>query len=211
MEEKVKRIIWIDKNINSKENQAFLEIFQSGVKEGKFYPVDSIEKAFDLIKHKREDVKLKNGGIKKNVKIFQFRLFYTIVSGSLSNEFFKEYVKTTLDYSIISANIIFCSDEAKHRKNPYYIDNFLNPGKVYDENSLDKIIDFINRDENPFLSEKNLDKNKQSYNPSEKSYGNIFINVNKIDDIAFLYFFGQTINSTFINDFNLENFQKNFY
>ena len=117
MEEKVKRIIWIDKNINSDENQAFLEIFQGGVKEGKFYPVDSIEKAFDLIKYKREDVKLKNGGIKKNVKIFQFRLFYTIVSGSLSNEFFKEYVKTTLDYTIISANIIFCSDEAKHRKN----------------------------------------------------------------------------------------------
>ena len=34
--------------------------------------------------------------------------------------------------------------------------------------------------------------------------------MNKIDDIAFPYFFGQTINSTFINDYNLENFQKNF-
>ena len=210
MEEKVKRIIWIDENIKSTENQTYLEIFQEGVKGGIFYPVESIEEAFDLIKHKREDVKLKNGDVKKDIKIFQFRLFYIIVSGSLSNEFFKEYVKTTLDYTIISANIIFCSDEAKHRKNPYYIDNFLNPGKVYDEKSLDKIIDFNNKDENTFLSEENLNKNKKEYIPSEKSYGNIFINVNSIDDIAFPYFFGQTINSTFINDYNLENFQKNF-
>ena len=76
---------------------------------------------------------------------------------------------------------------------------------------MDKIIDFINKDENPFLSEENLNKNKKEYIPSEKSYGNIFINVNSIDDIAFPDFFGQTINSTFINDYNLENFQKNFY
>ena len=210
MEEKVKRIIWIDKNILSIENQTYLQILQAGVKGGKFYPVDSIEEAFDLIKNQKENVKLKNGNIKENVKIFQFRLFYVIVSGSLANEFFKEYVKTTLDYTIISANIIFCSDEAKHRRDYYYIDQFLNPGKVYDEKSLDKIIDFINRDENPFLNEEILFKNKKNYISSEKDYGNIFINVNNIADITFPYFFGQTINSTFVNENNLENFRKNF-
>ena len=43
MKEKVKRIIWIDENIKSTENQTYLEIFQEGVKGGIFYPVESIE------------------------------------------------------------------------------------------------------------------------------------------------------------------------
>ena len=210
MEEIVKRIIWIDKNINSKENKIFLEILQEGIKDGKFYPVDSIEKAFNLIINKRENIKLKNGNIKKDVKIFQFRLFYVIVSGSLSNEFFNEYVKASMNYTILAATVIFCANEAGHRKNPYYIDQFLNPGKVYDEKSFDKIIYFINKDENPFLNDEILNKNKKTYIPSEENYGNVFLNAQNISDIVFPYFFGQLINSNFINEKNLEIFQKCF-
>ena len=210
MEEIVKRVIWIDKKINSVENKTFLEIFKSGVKDSKFYPVDSIKKAFDLIINKREDVKLKNGNIKKDVQIFQFRLFYVIVSGSLSNDFFNEYVKATMKYTILAATVIFCSDESKHRKNPYYIDQFLNPGKVYYEKYIDKIIDFINRDENPFLNDEILNKNKEIYIPSQEKYGNVFFNAQNISDIVIPYFFGQLINSSFINETNLEIFQKRF-
>ena len=99
----VKRIIWIDENVDSIENKVFLEIFEGGIKNAKFYLKKSVKEAFDLIKNLREKIK---GN--RRVKIFHFRLFYVIVSGSLSNEFFSEYVKTTRELGIISANIIFC-------------------------------------------------------------------------------------------------------
>ena len=124
----VKRIIWIDENVDNDENKIFLKIFEDGIKNAKFYLKKSVREAFDFIKNHRETI-MGN----RSVKIFQFRLFYVIVSGSLSNEFFTEYVKTTKELGIISANIIFCADENKHRRNAYYLDEFLNPGKVYNE------------------------------------------------------------------------------
>ena len=39
MEQFIKRVIWIDKNIKSIENQVLLEILQSGIKNSIFYPV----------------------------------------------------------------------------------------------------------------------------------------------------------------------------
>ena len=74
MEQFIKRVIWIDKNIKSTENQVFLEILQSGIKNSKFYPVESVEEAFKLIKNQREKVTLDNN-TEKVVKVFQFRLF----------------------------------------------------------------------------------------------------------------------------------------
>ena len=207
MDELVKRVIWIDKNVNSKENQIFLEIFKGGIKNAKFYPVESIEEAFDLIRNKKEEIILKNGN-KKESKIFQFRLFYTIVSGSLSNEFFNEYVKATKELTIISANIIFCNDETKHKYDAYYLDEFLNSGKVYNEKSIDKIIDYINRDENQFLNDSNLMESKMIYEPLKRSYGNAFFNANNIGDIAYPFFFGQILNSTLISEYDLEGFQR---
>ena len=207
MEEIVKRVIWIDKNVKSIENQMFLEILEGGIKNAKFYPVESIEQAFDLIKNKQEEVTLLNGN-KQMSKIFQYRLFYVIVSGSLSNDFFNEYVKTTKEYTILSANIIFCSDEAKHRFNAYYLDDFLNPGRVYNEKSFDKIIDYINRDESTFLNDSILMESRKIYKPCKRSYGNVFFNASNISDIAYPFFFGQLINSTLINEYELEGFQK---
>ena len=144
----IKRIIWIDENVDSNENKIFLEMFEGGIKNAKFYLKKSVAEAFYLIKNHRETI-MGN----RSVKIFHFRLFYVIVSGSLSNEFFTEYVKITKELGIISANIIFCSDIDKHRRNAYYLDDFLNSGKVYNEESIDKIIDYINKDECPFLNE----------------------------------------------------------
>ena len=207
MEEIVKRVIWIDKNIKSQENQIFLEILEGGIKNAKFYPVESIEEAFDLIKNREEEINLKNGD-KKKAKVFQFRLFYVIVSGSLSNDFCNEYIKATKEYTILSANTIFCNEEAKHRFNAYYLDDFLNTGRVYNEKSFDKIIDYINRDEATFLNESNLMESKEIYQPCKRSYGNVFFNASNISDIAYPFFFGQLINSTLINEYELEGFQK---
>ena len=197
----VKRIIWIDENVDNDENKIFLEIFESGIKNAKFYLKKSVKEAFDLIKNHREKI-MGN----RSVKIFQFRLFYVIVSGSLSNEFFTEYVKTTRELGIISANIIFCSNEDKHRRNAYYLDSFLNSGKVYNEKSIDKIIEYINKDECPFLNE--LQESKQIYKPEKESYGNVFFPVERISDITFPYFFGQLINSTLVSNMIWKDFNN---
>ena len=197
----IKRVIWIDENADSNENKIFLEIFEGGIKNAKFYLKKSVKEAFDLIKNHRETI-MGN----RSVKIFHFRLFYVIVSGSLSNDFFTEYVKTTRELGIISANIIFCSNEDKHRRNAYYLDNFLNSGKVYNEKSIDKLIEYINKDECPFLNE--LQESKQIYKPEKESYGNVFFPVHSISDITFPYFFGQLINSTLVSKYDLEGFQQ---
>ena len=207
MEETVKRVIWIDENVKSMENQMFLEILQGGIKNAKFYPVESAKEAFELIRNKKEEIILLNGN-KKESKVFQYRLFYTIISGSLSNEFFNEYIKTTKELTIISANIIFCNEEEKHRYNAYYLDKFLNPGKVYNEKSIDKIIEYINRDETSFLNDNYLMESKKIYEPLTRNYGNIFFNANNISDIAYPYFFGQILNSTLISEYDLEGFQR---
>ena len=89
MDKTVKRIIWIDKNVKSIENQMFFEILKRGIPSAKFYPVESIEEAFELIKNKKEDIVLIDGE-KRESKVFQYRLFYTIINGSLSNEFFNQ-------------------------------------------------------------------------------------------------------------------------
>ena len=207
MEELVKRVIWIDKNVKNIENQMFLEILEGGIKNAIFYPVESIEEAFDLIKNKKGSIKLKNGKTKES-KLFQFRLFYVIVSGSLSNDFFREYVKATKELAILSANIIFCENETKHRFNAYYLDDFLNPGRGYNEKSIDKIIEYINKDEAPYLNDYNLMESKLIYEPQKRNFGNVFFNVNQLSDIAYPFFFGKIINSTLINKYDLEGFQK---
>ena len=196
----IKRIIWIDENVDSNENKIFLEVFEGGIKNAKFYLKKSVKDAFDLIKNHRETIN------HRSVKIFQFRLFYVIISGSLSNEFFTEYVKTTKELGIISANIIFCSDVDKHKRSAYYLDDFLNSGKVYNHESIDKIIEYINKDENPFLNE--LPEKKKIIRPLNENYGNVFFPICSITDIAFPYFFGQLINSTLVNKYDLEGFQQ---
>ena len=202
-----KRIIWIDKNVNNIENKLFLEIMESGINNAKLYPVESIEEAFKLIENQKETI-IDDNNNKREVKVFQFRLFYVIVSGSLSNDFFREYVNATKKLTIISSNIIFCSDEDKHKRNAYYLDDFLNPGKVYSEKTIDKLIEYINRDELTNLKEPSILENKKEYKAQTRNYGNVFFNANNISDIAYPFFFGQLINSTFITDYNLEAFQN---
>lgn len=202
-----KRIIWIDKNINNIENKSFLEIFQLGINNAKFYPVDSIEKAFNLIENQKEKI-IDDNKNERVVKVFQFRLFYVIISGSLSNDFFREYVNATKKLTIISSNIIFCSDETKHMRNAYYLDDFLNSGKVYNGKTIDKLIEYINKDELTYLKEPSILENKKEYLAQKRNYGNVFFNASNISDIAYPFFFGQLINSTFITNYNLEAFQN---
>ena len=194
-----KRIIWIDKNINNTENQIFLEILKDGIKDGIFYPVESVKEAFNLIRNRKESI----DGKKEKIKIFQFRLFYVIVSGSLSNDFFNEYIKTTKELTILAATIIFCGNKYIHMKKPYYLDEFLNPGKIYD--SIIPIIEYINKDENNYYNKLNLKKKK--YIPEKDDFNNTFLKINNISDIVTPFLFGQLINSSFIKENDLKTFQ----
>ena len=67
------------------ENQTFLEILKLGIEGAKFYTVESVKQAFELIKNKKEKI-IQNNENERDAKVFQFRLFYVIVSGTLSDE-----------------------------------------------------------------------------------------------------------------------------
>ena len=186
MEIIVKRIIWIDENVQSKKIQFFLDILKTGIEGAQFYLSESVEKAFQIIKNTKENIILSDGTLKED-KIFQFRLFYVIISGSLSNNYFSEYVKATKELPILAANIIFCLDESKNKMKAYYLDEFLNPGKVYNEDSIDKIVEYINKDESNFSNDSNLlfGNEKKEYKPQEEQYGNVFFIANNISDITY--------------------------
>ena len=77
MEELVKRVIWIDKNIKNMKYQKYLEILKSGIKNSVFYPVESIEEAFDLIKNKKGIINPKS--LFYGIKFFITKLFQKVI------------------------------------------------------------------------------------------------------------------------------------
>ena len=137
-----KKIIWIDQNIDNEENSYTYEEFTNSLPEFDIIKCKSVKETFDYISKKYESD-------------FKFKLFYVIVSGTLSEEFFNEYVKKTLELHILCATIIYCSE--KHRKlnefKPFYLDNFLNPGKVTDSSFF--VINYIKSIECKYYSEAN--------------------------------------------------------
>ena len=83
----MKNIIWIDKNINNKDNILTLDRFKEELVDYKFYTSNSVSKAFSLISN--------------NKKEFYFNLFYVIVSGNLAENFFNIYVKKSLEIILL--------------------------------------------------------------------------------------------------------------
>jgi hypothetical protein len=79
---KKKKVIWIDQNIDNDENKYTYEEFTNSLPEFDIIKCKSVKETFDFIE--------------KNYEDYKFKLFYVIVSGSLSEEFFNEYVKKHL-------------------------------------------------------------------------------------------------------------------
>ena len=198
IEEKLRNIIWIDEDIYTYQNEEILNEFQKNLIFYKITPVRSVEEAFKEITNNYEE--------------YKFNLFYVIVSGKLSEEFFNEYLKQIYKLHILAATIVYCSQENRklYELKPYYLDSFLNPGKVTD--SPYYIIDYVEKIECPYYINdkkiKNIEKNKEK--EIDLNIAAEFTYVNNIAEIAFSILVSKHINSTLIDSKELENMQKEF-
>jgi len=86
-------IIWIDANINNKENQETYENNQKKLKNFNFIRFSSVKCAINFINEN---------------KYFDFRLVYAIVSGRFAEEFFNEYVKISETKNVVIATTVYC-------------------------------------------------------------------------------------------------------
>ena len=203
---KKKKVIWIDNDIDSTENKYTYEEFTNSLPEYDIIKCKSVKETFKYISDNYED--------------FKFKLFYVIVSGKLSEEFFNEYVKKTLELHILCATIIYCSE--KHRKlnefKPFYLDNFLNPGKVTDSSYF--VINYIKSIEcKYYLNSNELNINKQNkkecekINENEKNKNDIefaaeFTYVNDLGTLAYPIIISKYINCTLIDKEEFETLQE---
>ena len=183
-----KNIVWIDYNVYNDENKETLILLKTKLKNFNFFTFTSVESAFSLIK--------------SNSK-FHFNLFYIIVSGRLAEEFFIEYNKITLDYPIIAATIVYCYNQSYHEKKPYFLDPFLNPGKIV---SLDyKIIEYIELDECNWKNNMGIIPKK--YIPIHNNFGNTFEYADSFSKIAYPIYLQKIINSSIIKNTDIKNLQ----
>ncbi len=203
---KKKKVLWIDQNIDNAENQYTYEEFTNSLPEFDIIKCKSVKEAFDHIT--------------KNYEDFKFKLSYVIVSGTLSEEFFNEYVKKTLELHILCATIIYCSE--KHRKmnefKPFYLDNFLNPGKVTDSSYF--VIDYIKSVECKYYLETNeLNINQKKEKEDEKikeqdkndiDFAAEFTYVNDLGTMAYPIIISKYINCTLIDKEEFEAIQEEY-
>ena len=184
-------IIWIDGNISNDENKETYELNKKKLDNYNFICFNSVKKAFSFIE--------------KRKTYFEFRLFYTIVSGSLAEEFYTEYVKFLDKYNIISGNIVYCMNQKYHERKPYFKDNFLNTGKI--TTNFEEVIDYILKNE---FDWNNKIQNYQEYNINDEKYGDVFLTINTKDEheLHLAIVVGKLINSSLIEKGEIEKFQN---
>ena len=111
-------------------------------------------------------------------------------------------MKKTLEIHILCATIIYCSEE--HRKKnefkPFYLDNFLNPGKVTDSSYF--VIEYIKSIECKYYLEAdefNLKNKKEEINDKDKiEFAAEFTYIKDLGEIAYPIIISKYINSTLI-------------
>ena len=130
LDENKETIIWIDSNIYNFDNKKTYEQNISKFNRFNFIRFSSVNKAINYIR--------------KNC-YFEFRLTYAIVSGSLAEEFFNEYVKISEKKNIVIATSVYCFKQKYHETKPYFKDLFLNTGGI--TFIFDDIVDYILKDE----------------------------------------------------------------
>ena len=192
---KKKNIIWIDSNVYNEENKKTLEILKNNLSDYDFSIFTTVSSAFSEIK--------------KN-PTFHFTLFYVIVSGRLAEDFFNKYSKATIELPILAATIVYCFNKSLHEKKPYYLDPFLNPGKITD--SYEKIIEYIKLDECNWGNYMNIKEKK--WNSEGEEFGDTFIHAKSLSDIAYPIYLHKIINSSLIetNDIiELQNFLLEYF
>ena len=195
-----KRVIWIDRDINNKEYQYTYYEFVYNLPDYQILRVESVKEAFDIITDPN------------NYNQYKFKLFYIIISGELSEEFFNEYMRKILEFHILAATIIYCPEKDKklYELKPYYLDNFLNPGKVASI-SLD-VINYIKSVECPYYLEIPKIEKKEEYEHINKdpTFSAEFTYIGNIAEMSYPILISKHINSTLIEKDDLEKMQKIF-
>ena len=153
-------IIWLDKNIFNEENTSTYEDYLPKLKTFNFFRFTSVNDLFEYITNE------------ENINYFKFRLFYVIVSGSLAESFYNEYVKMTEKYNIIAATIVYCFNQKYHETKPYFKDPFLNSGGI--TYNFEDVVNYILKDECEW---NNLGKNYIKCIREKEIYGDTFINI----------------------------------
>ena len=128
--------------------------------------LESVKQAFDLIE--------------KEKQIFEFNLFYVIVSGGLAEEFFNNYAEKVIDMNILCASIIYCYNDSFHKKKNYYKDSFLNPGGIV--SSPNEIVKYIKKIENNPIDNQ-ICQNSTTDSNSE-GYGYVFYIAENLSEIT---------------------------
>ena len=194
-----KIVLWIDPEINNTENSIILnEVFKPNLENYEIIPLNSVSSAFKEIT--------------ENYNKFKLRLFYVIISGQLAKEFFTTYVKKSIELHILAATIIYCSERElkNHEKEPYFLDDYLNPGKITADPF--KVIDYIKKVEcEEYIKiDKNILLKEEKKENFDFEFAYEFCNVDDFSTIAFPFFISKHINSSLINDDEFLKMQNNF-
>ena len=202
---KKKKIIWIDRKVDYQENTYTYEELMYNLPEYDIIKCRSVKDTFDYIT--------------KNYEDFKFKLTYIIVSGTLSEDFFNKYVKKSLELHILFATIIYCSEE--HRKinefKPFYLDDFLNPGKVTDSSYF--VIEYIKSVQCQYYMDSNelnqnlIKEKEEKINQNEKNKNDLefaaeFTYVKDLGTMAYPIIVSKYINCSLIEKEELETFQE---
>ena len=192
-------ILWLDQNVYNEENKSTYVKYLPKLKNFNFVLFTSVD---ELINY-----------IKDNLKFFEFKVFYVVVSGRLAENFFTEYVKIAEKYNIIADTIVYCLRQKYHETKPYFNDPFLNAGgiTIHFENVVDYILKEQSYWENIGKTDKaknqeNADKN----NPKNEPFGDVFtfIDTSKEYELALPILISKHINSSLIEEDGITKFQN---
>ena len=184
-------IIWLDQNVFNDENKLTYQFYLKRVETFNFLCYTSVDSLFSFIE--------------KNLQYFEFRLFYIVVSGSIAEYFFREYVKMTEKYNIIAASIVYCLHPIYHEMKPYFKDKFLNSGGVTCD--FEEVVNYILKDE---CNWRNVRQTYKKYDPGKADYGDVFMFMDTKNEyeLALPILIGKSINSSLIEKGEIEKFQE---
>jgi hypothetical protein len=137
-------IVWIDQNVNSKENQSYLN--SKVVKEFKNYEIFTFIKVDEGINF---------------LKKLRYTCTYIILSGRLFLNFIESFKQVIKDIFIIPKILIFCGSKKKlynNFPNEYLDHKFFNSGKVFD--SINMILRYFEKE---VQIEKQKNENDTNY------------------------------------------------
>ena len=172
-------------------------------------------------KDNKNNIEILEKDLKTNVNVFtsnddffsfiskeKFKLFYVVINEDLFEDFFELYNIKIKSLMIVLANIIICKNIFEHYNKKYVNDLTFNPGGITDD--IRNVLKYIKNIQNYYYFEKKDDKNNDIYTKlgETSSYENIFIYINKLEDLIIPTLMGKLKNNNLINDGELYNLQK---